>query len=187
MSYARMIGLVVALSVVAGAAVAGDLLGADPTPVPATARGAASTVQPGLVPSRSAEDPEPPPDSAMKYRLPQQALPGLPGGIQLKALTKRFGAGQGPKGIQYFQSSKGLFGMFLLQGDALQAQPLLFPVRNQWRFLPDRRFEQVDQSGNRLVLGAGKAQVFDGARIQIGALEDPGLLLLYNALLRLTM
>ncbi len=181
-----LIGLVVALGALAGAAVVGDLLAAGPTPVPATG-GAAAIRQPASGLARGAEDPEPPPDRS-RYRLPSQALLGLPAGIQLQPLTKRFGAGQGPAGIQYFQGPGGLSGMFLLRGDGLQAKPLRFLTRGEWTFLPDKRFRQADGRGNRLfLLSNGKAQVFNSAGLQIGGLADPGLLLMYNALLRLTM
>lgn len=186
-SQRRMIGLVVPLAVLAGAVVVSDLLGAAPTPVPAASGGAAGArrLAPGSV--RSAEDEGPAPGSRMKYRLPHQALLGLPTGIQLQQLTKRFGAGQGPTGIQYFQSPSGLFGMSLQRGDGLLAAPLLFLTRGEWRFLADQRFQQVDPMGNRLLLGNGKAQVFNSAGLQIGALEDPALVPLYGALLKLTM
>ncbi len=182
-----MIGLVVALAVLAGAAVVGDLLAAGPTPVPAAA-GAAAIRQPASGLPRGAEDPEPLPESLKRYRLPSQALLGLPTGIELQLLTRRFGAGQGPAGIQYFQGPNGLSGMFLLRGDGLQAKPLRFLTRGEWTFLPDKRFRQADGRGNRLfLLSNGKAQVFNSAGLQIGGLADPGLLLMYNALLRLTM
>ncbi len=181
-----LIGLVVALGALAAAAVVGDQLAAGPTPVPAAA-GAAAIPQPASGLARGAEDPEPPPDRS-RYRLPSQALLGLPAGIQLQPLTKRFGAGQGPAGIQYFLGPGGLSGMFLLKGDGLQAKPLLFLTRGEWTFLPDKRFQQVDSQGNRLfLLSNGKAQVFNRAGLPIGALADPALGLLYNALPRRTM
>jgi hypothetical protein len=182
-----MSGIVVALAVLAGAVVVADLLAAAPTPVPGAAGGAAANR--GLTPgsARFAEEEGPAPSSSPKYRLPQQALMGLPAGIELQLLARRFGQGQGPLGIQYFQSPAGLSGMFLHKGDGLQAKPLRFLARGDWTFLPDKRFQQRDLNGNRLFLSAGKAQVFNSAGLQLGALQDPGLGLLYNALLRLTM
>jgi hypothetical protein len=185
-SQGRTIGIVVALALLAGALVAADLLAAVPTPVPATG-GAAAIGQPTSRLARSAEDPEPVPDSSPKYRLPQNALLTLPAAIELQMLTKRFGAGQGPTGIQYFKSSAGLAGMFLLNGGSPQAKPLRFLTRGEWRFLPDRRFLQLDGNGNRLFLSAGQAQVLNSAGLKLGSLQDPGLRRLYDALLKLTM
>ncbi len=181
------IGVVVALAFLAGALVAADVLAAGPTPVPATG-GAAGIRRPASGLARSAEDPEPLPESLKRYRLPSKALLGLPAGIELQQLTRRFGAGQGPTGIQYFQGPGGLFGAFLLQGDGLQAKPLRFLTRGEWTFLPARKaFEQRDTSGNRLIIEDGKAQVFNGAGLKIGALQDPSLSFLHRALLRVTM
>ena len=84
-SQRRMIGLVVPLAVLAGAVVVSDLLGATPTPVPPASGGAAGArgLAPGSI--RSAEEEGPAPSSLPKYRLPHQALLGLPTGIQLSA------------------------------------------------------------------------------------------------------
>ncbi len=183
----RRIALVAALMVAVGALVVWDLLAASPTPVPVAPGRAVGAPKPAPVIGRNAEDPEPPPDSLRRYRLSEQELLGLPAALELQPLSKRFGAGQGPAGIQYFQSAAGLSGTFLLKGDALQARPLRFLARGEWTFLRDRRFRQLDADGNRLLLGDGKAQIFNAAGRQIGAHEEPGLGLLYKALLRATM
>ena len=184
----RIAGAVVvgALALIAGALVAGDALAAGPTPVPASA-GAAGAHRLSNPLAQRAEDPEPLPDSLKRYRLSPQALQGLPTALELQQLRKRFGAGQGPTGIQYFESQAGLFGMFFHRGDGLQPKPLLFFLRNGWAFLPGQGFEQLDSLGNRLVVEDGKARIFNGAHVQIGALQDPSLGLLYRELLRLTM
>jgi len=153
--------VVCALALLAGAECVGEPLAAGPTPAPLA--------------------------RIAKYRLPQPALASLPAAIALKPLAKRLPPEGAPKGIQYFQSPAGLSGMFLLQAEPIQDGMLLFLLRNEWTFLPDQRFQQVDLKGNRLLLGNGKAQVFNGAGIQVGALEDPALGLLYGALLKLTM
>jgi len=122
-----------------------------------------------------------------RYKLPPQALAGLPTGIILQRLAQRLPAGVAPRGLQYFQSPAGLSGMFFQQGPPPAGNLLLFPVQGEWVFLPDQRFQQADPRGNRLVLGNGKAQVLDSAGLQIGAFQDPALGALYGALLKLTM
>ena len=162
-SQGQMAGIVVvvALVLMAGVVATGDLLAAGPTPAPIT--------------------------RLMKYRLPQQALSGLPTALQLEPLKQRFAAGAGPKGIQYFQSPAGLSGMFFHPGEAAPGTSLFFLLRNEWTFLPDKGFEQHDARGNHLTVYDGKAQVFNSAGLQIGAFADPSLGPLYSALLKLTM
>ena len=122
-----------------------------------------------------------------KFRLSEPTLSGLPTAIALQPLSQRLPAATAPRGIQYLQSPAGLSGMFLFHGNPLAGNLLFFLLRNEWTFLPDQRFQQVDPKGNRLLLGNGKAQVFNSAGLQIGALEDPALVPLYGALLKLTM
>jgi hypothetical protein len=162
-STGRMVGVFVvgAFALLASAVCVGEPLGTNPTPL-ASARIA-------------------------KFRLAEPTLSGLPTAIALQPLSQRLPAATAPRGIQYLQSPAGLSGMFIFRGNPLAGNLLFFLLRNEWTFLPDQRFQQVDPKGNRLLLGNGKAQVFNGAGLQIGALEDPGLVPLYGALLKLTM
>ncbi len=122
-----------------------------------------------------------------KYRLAPAALVGLPSGIALERLGQRLPTAAAPRGIQYFQAPTGLSGMFLLQGAAPSGNRLWFPLAGEWTFLGGRKFQQLDANGNRLVLEDDKAQVFDAAGRQIGALGDPALRRAFDALLKLTM
>ncbi len=122
-----------------------------------------------------------------KYRLAPGVLAGLPSGIALERLAKRLPPATAPRGIQYFQAPTGLSGMFLHQGAAPGGDRLWFPLGAEWTFLGGHKFQQLGTSGNRLIIEDGKAQVFDAAGRQIGALADPTLRRLFDALLKLTM
>ncbi len=135
----------------------------------------------------AAEGSDPISGGKTRYKLPAAALAALPTGIALEKLAQRLPERTAPPGIQYFQSPSGLAGMYLHSGAALDGNRLFFPLQNEWTFLRDRRFQQGDTRGNRLIIDDGKAQVFNSAGQLIGTLQDPAIRRLYTELLRLTM
>ncbi len=122
-----------------------------------------------------------------QYKFAPGQLAGLPSALALEKLEPEPGNSPTRPGVQTFRSPLGVYGMSLLTSPQPPGARLLFQVSGLWTFLHDRRFEQRDAKGNRLIIEDGKAQVFNRAGAQIGALQDPGLGVLYKALLRLTM